>query len=117
MQMRCESPGFDARLRKNRCDSENHTDRIPEPVLGALLRRAMHFSGDIIAAIDRHAALLSEQGEPLPPESAQARLKNFLRAQEAADKSLPGFRGRPNAARIAQMARVTRRAGDATGPC
>jgi integrase len=87
---------------------ENRTTRIPEKVLGPLLVWALRFvddfSGDIILGRDRRAALLAEKNTKLPPGEARSKLEEFLRAQELAGRPLPGFRGRPNAQRITQMA-------------
>lgn len=92
---------------------ENRTHRIPEIVLGPLLRWALRFvdvfGDDIIAAKDRRGALPAEEDDTLTERSARTRLLRFLRAQEASGQPLPGFRGQPNTQRIAQLAKISRK--------
>ncbi|WP_157928633.1 hypothetical protein [Mycobacteroides abscessus] len=105
-------PDFGEPIRKSAI-AENRTDRIPEDVLGPLLRWALRFiddfGPDIIAAKNRRISLSAKQDHSPSPGAACTRLDRYLRAQRAAGRPLPGYQGQPNALRIAQLARVSRK--------
>lgn len=90
--------------------SDNTTQRIDEPVLGALftwsLRFVDDFSADITAAyhhwLDHSRATKSVVTTPRTMDVVH-RLQRLLDAHRAQHRPLPGYRGRPNRRQIARL--------------
>jgi len=88
-------------------EGENSTDRIPEPVMGALLTWALRFvddfAADILPAADEARALKSadpfKRGARTPTVQEVTEL---LEGYEQDRKPLPGFRGKPNTCLLAR---------------
>jgi len=95
---------------RNRISAENTTPRIPEPVIGALLRWSMRYvdvyAPDILAAreeLDRLEAqcarIITDDASTGRQKSYRLRVYEWLKARRAAGRGVPLWERRPNTAR------------------
>ncbi|MEV7129680.1 hypothetical protein [Streptomyces sp. NPDC093260] len=98
--------------------TENTTDRLPEPVMGPLLGWAFRFvdefSADILRAEQRwRQPRLGRATYPRRKGAIEARLRHMLNVHIARKRPLPGHEGHPNVEHIARTLGCNRKAVDA----